>query len=97
MRQPRQGTERELRETARQISRASRPVRLHRYTRRGGNRALVELKPSETTVEPQSVAQEKDHQLRPESHVPTRQPAIVERYARAEATADTITRRSRLV
>lgn len=39
----------------------------------------------------------KDHQLRPESHVPTRQPAIVERHARAEATADTITRRSRLV
>lgn len=64
---------------------------------RGGNRALVELKPSETTVEPQSVAQEKDNQLRPESHVPTRQPAIVKRHARAEATADAITRRSRLV
>ena len=54
----------------------------------------MELKLSETPMESQSVAQEKDYQLRPESHVSTRQPAIVERNARAEATEDTIARRS---
>ena len=70
--------------------RTTLPIHPHRYTRRGRNRALVELKPPKTPAEPQSVTQEKDHQLRPESHTPTRQPAIVKRHARHETTTDTI-------
>ena len=95
--QPHQNAEGQLREAPRRISGTAIPIRLHRHARRGGSRALMELEPSETPVEPQGVTQEKDHQLRFEGHVPTRQPVVVERHARREKTADTVAGHSRMV